>query len=59
MLKEIIQIGGEWILGHVSGIPCRFYVRGHTNLAKEREPGIEIIESLIKFTGIYYVIIVL
>ena len=36
----------EWILGHVSGIPWNFVGANDIipNLAKEREPGIEIIK---------------
>ena len=37
----------ERILGHVSGTPCRFCRGDHdiiTNLAKEREPRIEVIK---------------
>ena len=40
------QSTNQWILGRVSGIPCRFCRADDiiANLTKEREPGIEIIE---------------
>ena len=46
MGQSIYQRMSEWILGRVSGIPADFAGSDNiiTNLAKEREPGIEIIE---------------
>ena len=47
MGQSFDQRGNEWILGCVSGIPADFAGADDiiNNLAKEREPGIEIIKS--------------
>ena len=45
MGKPTLIAVNEWILGRVSGNPCRFCMGGHhSDLAKEREPGIVIIK---------------